>query len=133
MLELRGKPSSAKTGATLMLIQNYEHDQISSRLSAIALAALPPRSVSTSSEVAARAENQALRRKIAGLTADNQALSNRPQQTASWHHWRMINFANCLRLVVKSGMLRQQTNTLGKLRRKTAVSEPARKNRPRLN
>lgn len=65
----------------------------------------------------AREENQALRQQIAGLAADNQSLSNRLQQQAAGPSALPgEQFRELLRLRGEVGMLRQQTNALGKVR-----------------
>jgi hypothetical protein len=109
--------ATAETGATLTLMKIMSMTKFQVGLSAIVVGGLAVTvAVQHQAERKALDENRSLRRQIAGLTADNQSLSNRVHQAGPAPAPADDQFRELLRLRGEVGRLRQQTNTAGTLR-----------------
>jgi RNA polymerase sigma factor (sigma-70 family) len=108
--------AAMKGGATFTLLKLMSMTKIQLGLGAIVIGGLAITVANQhQTENKMREENQALRVQLAGLAADTESLSNRLVQVSAASPPVDDKFRELLRLRGEVGMLRQQTNLVGKL------------------
>ncbi|MGO8699755.1 MAG: RNA polymerase sigma factor [Limisphaerales bacterium] len=106
--------ATAKAGATLTLLKIMSMTKLQFGLSAIVIGSLAVTvAVQQQTQRKAREESLALHQQIASLTAENQALANRPAPARSLADDQLREL---MRLRGEVGMLREKTNVVSHLR-----------------